>query len=309
MAFGKDTYRGADEMRESLLSILKDVSPNEDNYFVSNLAVGPAALQPLHEWNLFYESRPTSVTAAIEGAATTYDDLTAETRSNNRTVIVDEPVRLSRTKASIATVTGEDAMGKEKERALKRLKAKMEWLTINGSYATGNSGVARGAVGIDGMISTNITARASGTSFTETELNDIVQESWEAVGSEYVLDMIVAPVQIKRRVAQFGTNLTRNIDASEKRLTSEVRVYDSEVGQTVMVIAHKDVRSAAGTLTVLGLREDLLQHSFLIDSGEPHWEERSKDGDRENGVYITEFTTVNFQQRAMVKRTGYSSSL
>lgn len=309
MAFGKDTYSAADEMRESLLSILKDVSPNEDNYLTSNMGVGPSALQPLHEWNLFYEARPTSVTGEVEGAATTYTDLTVETRSNNRTVIVDEPVRLSRTKASIATVTGEDAMGKEKERALKRLKAKMEWLTINGAYATGSSGVARGMVGIDGMISTNLTARASGTSFSEVELNDMVQESWEQVGSEYVMDLLLAPVVIKRRIASFGTNLTRNIEASSKRLTSEVRVYDSEVGQTVMVIAHKDVRSVAGSLTVYGLREDLLQHSFLIDSGEPHWEERAKDGDRENGVYITEFTAVNFQQRAMSKRTGYSNKL
>ncbi len=309
MAFGKDTYDGADEMRESLLSILKDISPNESNYFVSNLAKGPNALQPLHEWNLYYEGRPTSVTASAEGAETTYDDLTAETRSNNRTVIVDEPVRLSRTKASIAMVTGEDAMGKEKERALRRLKAKMEFLTINGDYATGSSGVARGMVGIDGMISTNLTARNSGQSFTETELNDMVQESWDQVDDTYVMDLLVAPVVIKRRVAQFGTNLTRNQDAEDKRLTSEVRVYDSEVGQTITILAHKDVRDSAGTLTTYGIREELLEHSFLVDSGDPHWEERAKDGDRENGVYITEFTTVNYQQRAMVKRTGYATTL
>jgi hypothetical protein len=309
MAFGKDTYSGVDEMRESLLSILKDVSPNEDNYFVSNMGVGPAALQPLHEWNLFYQARPTSVTGKIEGAATTYDDLPQETRSNNRTIIIDEPVRLSRTKASIAMVTGEDAMGKEKERALKRLKAKMEFNTINGAYASGDSGVARGMVGIDGMISTNVTARACGTSFSEVELNDIVQASWDAVGSEYVMDLLLAPVVIKRRVANMGTNLTRNIQASEKKLINEIRVYDSEVGQTVAIIAHKDVRAGAGTLTVYGLREDLLEHSFLVKSGEPHWEERAKDGDRENGVYITEFTMVNYQQRAMVKRQGYATTL
>lgn len=310
MAFGKDTYTGSSEMRESLLAILKDVSPNEDNYFVSNLGVGPVASQTLHEWNLYYDARPTNVSPSLEGAATSYPDLTAETRSNNYTAIVEEPVRVSRTKASIAMVTGEDAMGKEKERALKRLKAKMEWLTINGAKVAGaTQATARSMVGIDGMITTNVTARASGQSFTETELNDIVQESWDAVGSEYVMDLLAAPVVIKRRVAGFGTNLTRNVDAADKRLTSEVRVYDSEVGQTVMIIAHKDVRAAAGTLTVLGIREELFEHSFLIDSGEPHWEDRAKDGDRENGVYITEFTAVSYDERASVKRTGYNTSL
>jgi hypothetical protein len=318
MAFGKSTYtsvsglvgtENATELRESLLDIIKNISPNEDNYFVTNLGVGSPALQPLHEWNLFYESRPTSVTAAIEGAATDYPDLTTETRSNNRTMIIDEPVRLSRTRASIAMVTGQDAMGLEKERALKRLKAKMEFVTINGSYATGASGVARQAAGIDACISTNVTARSSGTSFSEIELNDIVQESWDAVGSGYVMDLLVAPVVIKRRVAGFGTNLTRNVNAEAKKLTQEVRVYDSEVGQTVTILAHKDVRDDAGTLTVLGVREELFEHSFLVNTGEPHWEERAKDGDRENGVYITEFTVVSYDERASVKRTGYATTL
>lgn len=309
MAFGKDTYTGASEMRESLLSTLKNVSPNEDNYFTSNLGVGAPAMNTLHEWNLFYDARPTSVTALIEGAAASYGDLTAETRTNNRTVIVGQPVRVSRTKASIAMVSGADAYATEKERAFKRLKADMEYLTVNGSYASGSSGVARGMAGIGAMISTNVTLRATGTSFTENELNDMVQESWTAVGSEYVMDLLAAPVVIKRRISTFGTNITRNINASEKRLTSEVRVFDSSVGPTVMIIAHKDITAGVGTLQVLGLREDLLQQSFLVGSGEPHFEEMAQDGDRKNGQYIAEFTLVNYDQRAMVKRTGYATTL
>lgn len=315
MTFGKDTYQSQGgttpglELRESVLDILKDISPNEDNYLTTNLGVASPAMNTLHEWNLYYEARPTSVTASIEGAATTYPDLQVETRSSNRTMIIDEPVRLSRTRASIANVTGEDAMGVEKERALRRLKANMEYVTVNGTLAAGATDTARGAAGIDQCISTNVTARASGTSFSEVELNDIVQASWDAVGAGYVMDVLLAPVVIKRRVASFGTNLTRNVDASEKKLTAEVRVYDSEVGQTVKILAHKDVRKAAGTLTVLGIREELFEHSFLIDSGEPHWEERAKDGDRENGVYITEFTVVSYDQHASVKRTGYANTL
>lgn len=315
MTFGKDTYQSQGgstpglELRESVLDILKDISPNEDVYLTSNLGVAPPAMNTLHEWNLFHEERPTSVTGSIEGAATTYPDLQVEERSSNRTMIVESPVRLSRTRASIANVTGEDAMGVEKERAMRRLKAKMEYVTVNGTIVAGATDTARYAAGIDACISTNVTARASGTSFTETELNDIVQDSWDEVGSSYVMDVLIAPVVIKRRVASFGTNLTRNVEASDKRLTQEVRVYDSEVGQTVKIIAHKDVRKAAGTLTVLGIREELFEHSFLIDSGEPHWEDRAKDGDRENGVYISEFTVVSYNEHASVKRTGYATTL
>ena len=309
MAFGKNTYHANNEMRESLLSIMKDVSPNEDNYFVSNLGVAPAAMQPLHEWNLYYKDRNSSISGNVEGAATTYPDLTIETRSSNYTVILDEAIRLSRTKASIAMISGEDAMGKEKERGLINLKSQMEYATVRGSNSAGTGSAARQLAGIDACVSTNVTAWGSARSFTETDLNDIVQTSWDAVGASYVMDVLVAPVVIKRRIAAFGTNLTRNVEAYDKKLTQEVRVYDSEVGQTVKIIAHKDTRATDGTLTILGLREDHFEHSFLVNSGEPHWEDRAKDGDRENGVYITEFTLVSYDERASVKTTGWLSGL
>lgn len=311
MAVGKDTYVGSNEMRESLLSILRDVSPNEDNYFVSNLAKGPQAMQTYNEWNTYYQARSTGGTRRAEGSATSYVDLTAETRTGNYTEILDAPVRVSRTKASIAMVTGEDAVSKEKERALKRLKSDMEYDIINGAGpSAGLSGIARGNAGILGCISTNVTNRGSNTSFTETELNDMIQESWTQVGSDYVANLIVAPVVIKRRVAGFGTNLTRNVQATDKRLTQEVRVYDSQVGPTVMIIAHKDMPASTGVLsTVLALREDCFNLNFLVNSGEPHWEDRAKDGDYVSGTYITEFTLSSLAQRASVKRTGYFITL
>lgn len=309
MAFGKQTYSATTEMRESLLDIIRDVSPNEDVYFISNLAKGGPAMQSLHEWNIYHEDRASSIDAEIEGAATAYGDLQAEVRSQNRTLILDEPVRLSRTKASIAMVTGEDAMGKEKERALRRLKNTMEYALINGAFAAGSSGVARQLSGIDACITSNVTAHASGQSFTETILNDMVQVSWDAVGSSYVGDVFAAPVVLKRRIAGFGTNLTRNVNAADKKLIQDVRVYDSEVGKTVMVIAHKDILSTAGTLTALLVREDMFEMSFLVNSGEPHWEDRAVDGDRENGVYITEFTLVSYDEQASVKQTGFNSGL
>ena len=309
MAFGKQTYSAIDELRESLLNIIKDISPNEDNYFTSNLGVGAPAIQTLHEWNLFHEARATSVDAEIEGADTSYPDLEVETRANNRTVILDAPVKLSRTRASIANVTGEDAMSVEKERALRRLKSEMEYATVNGSFAAGSSGVARGMAGLEFSISTNITGVSACPSFTEDSLNDIVQNSWDQVGQSYVMDLLAAPVVIKRRIATFGTNVTRNVEAFDKKLTQEVRVYDAEVGQTVKIIAHKDLRSTSTSLCILGLRENLWEQSFLVNTGEPHWEDRASIGDWEGGVYITEFTLVGYNEKASVKSTGWSNVL
>lgn len=307
MTFGLFTD-GDGSRRESLLSILKDVSPNTDNYFTTNLGKAPAATNTLHEWVTYNTARPTSITFTAEGAQTTYDDLSQPVRTSNVTAIIEEAVRVSSTQRAISHATGEDPYMFQKTEALKRLKAKMEYATVNGTRASGSSGVARGMDGFDGMISTNVTARASGTSFTETELNDIMQDVWNQVGSEYIADLIVCPMVIKRRISGFSANLTRNIDASSKKLTNEIRVYDSQVGQTVMIIPHKDVRATAGTLTVYALREDTWKHAFLTGE-EPKWEELSKDGLRDNGHYYTEMTLVGYAQRASAKRTGYATTL
>lgn len=307
MAFGLMTYDDGSR-RESLLSILRDVSPNTDNYFMSNLGKGPAAQNTLHEWTTYNTARPTSVTTGIEGAQASYSDLSQPVRTYNVTSIVNQSVRVSGTEKAVSTATGEDPYAFQKTEALKQLKAKMEWLIINGTQATGNSGVARQMTGFDGMISTNVTAQASGYSFTETELNDILQAVWNTVGSDYLSDLIVCPMVISRRISGFTANLTRNIEAKEKRLINQIRVYDSQVGNTVMIIPHKDVRASAGTTTVYALREDTWKLAFLTGR-EPKWEEYAKDGDRDNGQYVTEFTVVGYAQRANAKYSGYNLSL
>lgn len=313
MAFGKQ-YANATDARESLLSILKDVSPNTDNYFTTNLGTAPAATNSLHQWGVYNTARPTSVTGVIEGAAASYDDLTSPSKTSNYTVILDEAVRVSDTAMGIATITGENPMAFQKDRALKRLKAKMEFVTVNGDVVARLSGIASGMNGFDKMISTNVTARASGTSFTEAELNDIMQDSYDQVGMEFIADLLVVPMIIKRRIAGFTSNLTRNIDASDKKLVNEIRVYDSSVGQTVKIIPHKDVRKVnvsatlGNALTVYALREETYKHSFLV-GGEPKWVELARDGHRSNGMYTTEFTLVSFAQLASAKRTGYMNTL
>lgn len=315
MPIGMSSHLATDK-RESVLSILKDISPNVDNYFVTNLKVGSDATNTLHEWGVYNTARPTSVTMAIEGADAVVVDLETPQRSNNRVGIVDEVVQVTSTEMGISTITGEDPVTFQKRQALKRLKAKMEYLTINGAYATGASGVASSMAGIDGMISTNVTARASGTSFTETELNDMMQDSWDTVGAEYVADVLLCPIVIKRRISGFTSNLTRNINATDKKLDSEIRVYDSQVGQTVKIIPHKDVRklnvsaTLGNALAVYALREDLYSHSFLANVGRPSYKELAINGHiAEKGMYQTQFTVVSHAQRASVKRTGYMNAL
>jgi len=294
--------------RESLLSILRDVSPNTDNYLTSNLGTAPNATNVLHSWPVYNTARPTSVTFTVEGADPSYAALDTPTLSSNYTAVITEPVLVTTTAQAVKIATNEDPMVFQKTNALKRLKAKMEWATINGTAVAGSCGVARGFNGIALMISTNVTVRDTNTSFTETELNDIMQESWNAVGSDYIADIFLCPMVIARRVSSFTTLNTRMIDAKAKRLDSQVRVYGSQVGKDVMIIPHKDVRTANTSAHVFAIREDTFKYSFLVGQ-EPQYVTHASTGLADKGEYYTELTLCSFAQRASVHRSGYANVL
>lgn len=299
MAYGLQTYQDTGR-REDLLDVLGDVSPDETpllTLFATSTAKGTN-----HEWMKHNVGRPTSVQADVEGADTTFNDLTQPTRENNITQIIKEGIRVSRTERKVNVAATGDPFAFQKADRLRVLKMKMEYALLNAVQASGASGVARQMDGIDAFITTNVTARNSGTSFSETELNDIVSDVWTNVDPDKVFDMVVVPFKIKQTIAGFSGNSTRYIDATERRLVKDVLVYESS-GGSHRIFAHKDVRNIAGSLTVYGLREDLWKVAYL---DKPMFEELAKTGDSDKGHWVTEFTLESLEERASAKRTGYN---
>src|SRR5260221_1446376 len=116
----------------------------------------------------------------------------------------------------------------------------MEFSTLNAVKASGASGSSRQINGVDPFITTTVTARSSGTSFSEQELNDMASDGYLNVRADKVFDMVLCTVKIKQAISGFSGNSTRYIDASERRLTKDVLVYDSAVGSH-RIMHHRDV--------------------------------------------------------------------
>lgn len=303
MPIGLITYDDQSR-RESLLSILKDVSPLGGNYLVENLGTS-VARNTLHQWPVYNQTRPTSVTNTIEGAEATVVDLTAPTKSDNITAIISEVVTVSGTERAVTVATNQDPLAFQKEKALKRLSAKMEYSLVNGTKASGASGVARQMAGIDSVISTNATALSSGTSLSVDRLEDLLQLSWNEVGQEYVADTILCPMGLKRKISTFTTNITNFVNETD-RLYRNIAVFESNLG-IVRIVPHKDVRNTAGSTTLYALRMDTYKMAFL-EGREPQFQELAKGGDYDKGQYITEFTLESYAQRASVKATGFNQN-
>lgn len=301
MPWGLITYQDA-ARREDLMDVLADVSPDETPLLT---LFGTSSVRgTLHEWLKYNISRPTSVSADVEGADTTFADLTQPSRENNITQIIKQSVQVSRTERKVNVAAMGDPYAFQKADALRQLKMKMEYAILRAAKASGASGSARQMNGIDAFISSVATARNSGTSFSEKELNDMTADSFNTVRADKVFDLLLCTVLIKQAIAGFGGNSTRYIDASERRLTKDVLVYDSAVGSH-RIMHHRDVRNNAGSTTVYGLREDMHKVAYL---DKPFFEELAKTGDADKGHWVTEFTLEVLEEKADLKRTGYAQT-
>lgn len=305
MAIGMQTYTQGD-LRESLLDILRDVSPLNGNWLMGNLGVSEAT-QPLHQWDVYNIARPTSVTGKAEGFTATAVDLSAPTKSDNYTGIIAEIVQVTDSNRASTNALYVDPMTFQKEKRLNVLNSSMEYSLVNGAApVSGASGTARVSAGLVGVISTNLTARASGTSFTSTELEDILQDSWDGVGQQYVANTMLVPMVIRRRVSSFTTNVTNFANKTDK-LFSNVSVYEASPGVTE-IVAHKDVARAAGTTAVIAIKPDMFRIAFL-KGRQPSWKDLPEDGDYSKGMYVTEFCMESLAERASAYRHGYQHIL
>jgi len=312
MAYGLLTQTNAggalgdtdESMREDLIDIITDVSPDE-NPLMTMLARTTAS-QPLHQWQEDYVTRPTSVSTSVEGAAATYADLSQPVRRTNWTHIVAKTFRVSGTESAVEHAGMGDPYDYQAAKALVGWKNNAEYAVVRGTLASGSSGVARQMAGLESVITSHYTARNSGRSLSETEFNNMVSDSWNDVGSADVFDLVLVPFGLKQKISTFTAGSTKYTYAEDKRLTRPVAVYESD-GGVHRIMAHKDVRSAAATPgpTFIGIKEDKYRLAYLR---EPKREELAKDGDRRNGQIVGEFTLEYLAERTSVRRTGYATT-
>jgi hypothetical protein len=291
-------------LREDLIDIITDVSP-DDNPLATMLGK-TVATQPLHQWLEDYISRPTSVSSAVEGAAATYADLEQPSRRANWTNITVQTFRVSGTEIASKLAGMGDPYQYQAAKALTNWKNQQEYTLVNGALASGSSGVARQMAGLVSVITSHSTARNSGSSLSETEFNEMVEESWSDVGKSDVFDMVLVPFKLAQKISTYTAGSTKYVDATDKKLTRPVQVYESD-GGVHRIFAHKDVPSAAATPgpRFLGIKEDKYKIAYLRN---PKQEELSKDGDRRNGQIVGEYALEYLAERTSVNRHGYAQS-
>jgi hypothetical protein len=283
-------------VRESLLDIITNIDPMEDQLYVG--LQKSTAEAPYHQW-LRDTLATVAVNAQIEGADASFTTLTNPTRTANWTQIIEMPFQVSGTDRAANTAGFKDRFAYEMQKAMKGWRRDAEYSIVRSTVVTGTGSAARQMAGVKANIATNLTT-GSGVSLSETLLNNYLQNAWSAGG---VVDSLYVGGTLKRRISQFVNTNTRFIEANSESVNNVVNVYESDFGR-VTVDKHRYITQPGDVGNdLLGIQADKWAVAHLRGR-EPHYEDIAKTGDSTKGMIIGELTVEARAENSSFLTTG-----
>lgn len=286
-------------MVEDVTDLITNVD-YESTPFYSSLAESQAT-NTLHQW-LVDAYASSADNAQAEGYTATYTDITPPTRSTNIVQLFGKDIRVSNTEQRVAHYGMSDPYTYQLKKKMVELARDIEKALVAGTRASGDSGVARRLNGAIALITTNKTARNSGTSLSETEFNDILQGIYDN-GTDISVDKAFTGASLKRAISGYTAGSTKFTDAEGKKLYNTVSVYESDFG-VVSVHLEREVPTTAGNKGILAVDSSKWRVAYLTD-GRPQHIPQGLQGSAKNGIIETELTLEALNQKSSAYRSGY----
>ena len=264
--------------------------------FLSNIGESSAS-NTLHEWQTdTYES--SAANAQIEGSSASVADLVQPTRSTNIVQLFRKVVSVSDTESAIPHYGMGDPFTYQTDKKMTELMRDTELAAIKGTRASGSSGVARQMDGAIALITTNKTARASGTCFSETEFNDIVAGIYNS-GTDSTVDLVLLPSYLKLVVDRFNTKTTSNLEAGSFKQVLRVETYVSAFG-----VHNIEFSREVPTNGVLAIDSSKWRKAYLVNR-KPSMKPLGKVGSDTRGMIESEVTIEALNEGSSAYRSGY----
>lgn len=274
--------------REDLLDIITNLHPSEQQLF-SGLGVGQAK-DIFHIW-LIDTLASIKTNAFVEGVDACYADRTDPARLSNVCQIFRVGYSVSDTERIVNKAGFQDRYEREARKAMKEFGNDVEFALMRGSIACGTGSAARQLRGIKNSLS--LVTSQSGTSISETMLNDYFQLVWDN-GTE--VNAVYGDMYLKRKISAFTGGATKEVEVEDRRLVNAVDVYQADAAKMVKLFAHRYVTIGGDTNhDIVGLNEDLFRVAYLR---RPDVRELAKTGDATNGEFFGELTLENLHYNA-----------
>lgn len=278
--------------REDLLNLITNLTPKETQLYSGLGRSKATAIR--HEWGKDTLDAVAD-NAKIEGADASNKTITNPTRLFNYTQILDKTYQVSGTEREVLSAGFEDRLTYEREKAMKSFANDVEYALLRGSLACGTGSSARRMRGIKSWMASNNFTNTSGTSLSETMLNDYFQQVWND-GTQ--VNAVYAPMVLKRRISGFTAGNTKNVNSEDRRLVFAVDVYQADAAQMVKLFAHRYVTDqAVGDVNqdLIGLNEDMWKVATLRN---PNTTTLAKTGDSDREQLLGECTLECYHEDA-----------
>lgn len=267
--------------------------------FYSSLGESEAT-NTLHQW-LTDTLASSADNAQIEGSDMTFTDLTEPARSTNIVQLFSKDIRVSDTTRAVAHYGTGDPYAYQKTKRMKEMARDIEKALVAGTRASGSSGVARRLDGAIALITTNKTARNSGTSLSETEFNDILEGIYTS-GTDLSVDRGFTGSALKRVISGYTAGSTKFTEAGGKLINS-YSVYESDF-TVVTVQLEREVPTTAGNKGIMLVDSSKWKVAYLTGR-RPQHKPLATIGDATRGGLYAELTLEALNEKSSAYRVGY----
>ena len=184
--------------------------------------------------------------ANVEGVPFTNPSLTQPTRHFVNVQSFAKWGEVSDEQSLVRHYGMEDPFTYQGVKKMNELLNDIEHALHRGSSASGETNVARQLGGFLNIANSNVYTSSSGTTLTEEVFVDLL-EAW--LTNTYDIRPTIAFVNtlLKRTITGYNTNITRNIDADERRQVLNIMRHESDFGNVDIMYSEDQLRAASKT--------------------------------------------------------------
>jgi hypothetical protein len=295
---GSGVQKGTATIREDLLDFIENLSPADTPLYnnLGQIKVNAGFVEYLED---VLASR--AANAWVEGAAATDPTLSSPSRNASIVQIMRKHIWVSGRQQAVNHAGMASAMAYQELKKAKEIKNDIELALHRGSAVSGTTSAAPTFGGMLNVLSTNFTA-ASGLTLSETVFNDIVTLTY-AYPSR--LREVYCNMNLKRTINGFSTNVTRQIQANDKRQVNVIDVYDSEIGP-LAIFKSRDQLQGTITNSWIAIDPDYFQVGWLRPLSTV---DLPRNGDSEGRMIIGECTLIVKSEKAGAGGTGFADTV
>jgi len=256
------TYGDSTIKTDIVLDSVEIISAREDGIFA--MLGKTNAIAMIHSYPVDTLQAAASI-AVEQGQDFTYLARTSPTLLTNIVQEVAIPIRVTRPQIAVQHYHGQNELDRQLAKGLMEFTNGVEFDLVRGTAASGISGTVQAMNGIIVAISksTNTTAQTSGTVFSATVLDGLMQNCWTNSNGDVATDLFVGGIG-KRITDSFTAKTNVVVNSPDVRgIVKTVTTYETAFG-TLTLHKHRFVQqSSDSTLRVLAIRPEKLKVAFL----------------------------------------------